>query len=540
MTKENDAHILGIGGLVHDANFCLLDNQGNPIFVGEEERFCREKRRGGFPTYSISYLAKSYHIEVSETSTIVFSRETIPDDKDLKSFLKSTSASVVHVNHHLSHAAGTFYSAPFPEAAILTLDGLGDSICSIMAIGRGKRIEKLAALHYHHSLGILWMRTGWFLGFMADHFFSGAKVMALAAYGKPVYEDVFRGLFNLYADGSYELNPGRFPIESVARFWEKEKPFFLEKALGIPPREPDLPVLQVHKDIAASMQKVSEELTLHMVRGLHRRTGLENLCLAGGVALNCLQNARILRDGPFEKIFITPNASDCGNGMGAALYHYHHNLGGERQWYMTTPYLGAGYSTDEIESAITKAGVEYRIPESIAKTAAMTLVQGHVIGWFQGRAEIGPRALGNRSILADPRKPNIRNYLNQKIKHREWFRPFSAAILEGKVPEYFECKGDFPYMLFAFPARPDKADKIPGVLHVDMTSRIQTVSDKNNPLFHGLINEFYIETGIPMVLNTSFNDHGEPIVNSPTDALRRFLASGLDALAIGPFWIERS
>jgi carbamoyltransferase len=532
--------VLALGGLMHDGNCCLLNGRGQPLFVGEEERFCRDKQRGGFPAYALSHLAKKYRLDLLDFSTVVLSRDVLPNERGLKNFVRPTQATeFIHVNHHLAHAAGAFYSSPFDQAAILTLDGLGDDICSIMAVGRGSRIEQLASLHYHNSLGTLWMRTGWFLGFSNDHFFAGAKVMALAAYGKPVYADVFLQLFRLHDDGTYELSPGRYPIESIARFWDKEKPFFLEQALGIAPRQPGAPIVDVHNDIAASMQKASEEVALHMVRGLHRRTGMENLCLAGGVALNCLQNTRLLQEGPFKRIYVVPNASDCGDGMGAALYHYHHNLGGARLWAMKMPYLGASYPTREMELAIRQAGVRYSSPKDIAETAAKALAKGKVIGWFQGAAEAGPRALGNRSILADPRRADVRDYINREIKHREWFRPFSPAVLAEKAAEYFACEGSFPYMLLAFPARPEKAEMIPGVLHVDMTARVQTVRRTDNPLFRRLIEAFYAETGVPVVLNTSFNDHGEPIVNSPADALRRFAASKLDALALGPFWVER-
>lgn len=534
------AELLGIGGLTHDGNCTLLASNGRLRFIGEEERFCREKRRGGLCLYALAHLAKAHRLELTDFRTIVLAREKLPDDTGLLSLIRRTAAiEFVRVNHHIAHGASAFYSSPFQDAAVLTIDGLGDGVCTLMAVGRGAQIEPLHSLHYLHSLGIIWMRTGWFLGFVEDYFFSGAKVMALAAYGKPVYADVFRRLFDLHPDGTYEINPGRHPIESVARFWENEKPFFLERALGIPPRKPGSRISKAYKDIAASMQLVSEEVVLHMANGLHRRTGLDNLCLSGGVALNCLQNARILREGPFKNVFVVPNASDCGDGMGAVLYHYHHNLGGERQWSMDMPYLGARYSIREIESALKSAGVRYSTPKDIAYTAAKAIARGGVVGWFQGRAEAGPRALGNRNILADPRNPKIRDYLNREIKHREWFRPFAPAVLAEKAREYFECDGHFPYMLFAFPVRPDKANDIPGVLHVDMTARVQTVRRKDNPLFRRLIEAFCSETGIPMVLSTSFNDHGEPIVNSPADAVRRFEGSKLDAMAMGPFWIER-
>ena len=533
-------NIIGFGGLVHDGNYCALDAKGYPLAIGEEERFSREKRKGGFPECAIRYLLDKNSIAPRGTGTVVISRQHIPPRLDLHAYEKLISNSkVFKINHHLSHAAGAFFSSAFDDAAILTIDGLGDDLCGIMAVGQGSRIRQLDAIHYLHSLGVLWMRTGWFLGFVQDHFFSGAKVMALAAYGAPRYLDTFLRLFDLHPDGTYEINPGRHPIESIARFWEKEKPFFLEKALGIAPRKPGSRVLKIHMDIAASIQKASEEVVLHMARGLHKRTGLKNLCLSGGVAMNCSQNGRLLRDGPFENIFVVPNASDCGDGMGAALYHFHHNLGGRRRWAMGMPYLGAGYSIHEMEDALGEAGAVYSTPTDIARTAARAIAHGSVIGWFQGRAEAGPRALGNRSILADPRRKDIRDYVNSEIKHREWFRPFAPSVLAEKASEYFDCHGHLPYMLIAVPTRPEKACEIPGVLHVDMTARIQTVRAKDNQIYRRLIEAFYEETGVPMVLNTSFNDRGEPIVNSPTDALRRFKDSKLDALALGPFWIEK-
>lgn len=531
---------LGFGGFVHDGNCCLLDADGRCVFAGEEERFCRVKRRGGFPAYALTYLSKKYRKDLVEFSAIALSRETLPDERGLISIVQPTpTTKFTRVNHHLSHAAGAFFASPFNDSAILTIDGLGDNSCGVMAIGRGSRIQQLDATHYLHSIGVLWMRTGWFLGFIHDHFFSGAKVMALAAYGNPRYIDTFLRLFQLHPNGTYEINPGKYPIKSIARFWENEKPFFLEKALGIAPRKPGSRILKIHMDIAASMQKASEEVVLHMARGLHKRTRLTNLCLSGGVAMNCSQNGRLLRDGPFENIFVAPNASDCGDGMGAALYHFHHNLGGQRRWAMEMPYLGAGYTKRDMEDALNEAGVVYSTPPDIARTAAKAIARGSVIGWFQGRAEAGPRALGNRSILADPRRKDIRDYVNSEIKHREWFRPFAPSVLAEKASDYFDCQGHFPYMIFAVPTRPEKACEIPGVLHVDMTARIQTVRAKDNAIYRRLIEAFYEETGVPMVLNTSFNDRGEPIVNSPTDALRRFKDSKLDALALGPFWIEK-
>lgn len=525
---------------MHDSNCCLLDQSGRVSIIGEEERFSREKRQGGIPSSALEYFTREHQPALGDSKTVIISRQYLPPGLNLKNYeICFPTATFVQVNHHLAHAAGAFYSSPYTDAAILTVDGLGDDLCGLFAIGRGSIIEQLDALHYLHSLGVLWMRTGWFLGFVEDYYFSGAKVMALAAYGEPTYTDTFLGLFKFHPDGTYAVQPSRYPIESVARFWQKEKPFFLEKALGISPRKPGSRILKVHMDIAASIQKASEEVVLHMARGLHRRTGMKNLCLAGGVALNCTQNGRLLREGPFENVFVVPNASDCGDGMGAALYHFHHSLGGPRSWSMGMPYLGAGYSSREIEDALSEAKVNYSTPDDIAATAAKAIARGAVIGWFQGRAEAGPRALGNRSILADPRRKDIRDYINRDIKHREWFRPFAPSVLAEKASEYFDCRGHFPYMLFAFPARPEKAGDIPGVLHVDMTARVQTVRPKDNPIFRRLIEAFYAETGVPMVLNTSFNDRGEPIVNSPTDALRRFKDSKLDALALGPFWIVK-
>lgn len=530
----------GFGGFVHDGNYCVLDSDGHPSFVGEEERFCRIKRQGGFPASAFAYVSQKNSREPRMAHAVALSRQTLSHGLVWNPYQEAfPNAEFTRINHHLAHAGGTFYSSPYRDAAILTIDGLGDDLCSILAVGRDSRIEVLNSVHYLHSLGVLWMRTGWFLGFTQDHFFSGAKVMALAAYGTPKYAETFLQLFDLHSDGTYEINPGKFRIESIARFWEKEEPFFLGKSLGISPRKPGARILKIHKDIAASMQRASEEVVLHIARCLHRRTGMRNLCLAGGVALNCTQNGRLLREGPFERLFVVPNASDSGDGMGAALYHHHHNLGAPRSWSMGMPYLGAGYSKRDMESALSEARVLFSTPADISVTAAKAIARGAVIGWFQGRAEVGPRALGNRSILADPRGKNIRDYINREIKHRELFRPFAPSVLAEMASTWFECQGNLSYMLFAVPTRPERCAAIPGVLHVDMTARVQTVRATDNPLFRRLIEAFHEETGIPMVLNTSFNDRGEPIVNSPTDALRRFQESKLDALALGPFWIEK-
>jgi carbamoyltransferase len=424
------------------------------------------------------------------------------------------------VAHHLSHAASAFHASPFPHAAILTLDGRGEKATTGYAVGSGTEMEWLGQVHMPHSLGLLYERVTEYLGFL--HSSDEYKVMALASYGEPRHLGEFREMVRLGSDGQYTIEPMR-----------------LEERFG-PSRLRGGPIEQRHFDIARSLQMVLEESVLELARWLHGASGCDDLCMAGGVALNCVMNARLRDRGPFRRIWVQPAAGDAGTAMGAALWIDARERGGDaRPWRMDHAFLGPSYRDEEIEEFLRWTKLPHRRLTDVAGEAADLLARDRVIGWFQGRMEFGPRALGARSILASPIHAEMQAKLNE-IKEREDFRPVAPVVLEEEAGEWFVDAGVSPFMLFIHDVRPDKVDRIPAVRHVDGTARIQTINRSQNPVYYDLLKAFRDRTGVPVLVNTSFNTRGEPIVCTPRDAIESYLTSPLDALVIGSFLLEKA
>ena len=430
------------------------------------------------------------------------------------------------LDHQLCHAAAAFYQAPFEEAAILTLDGIGEFSASIFARGHGNSQTVLGEINYPASLGFLWEKIGLFLGFTE---YDACKVMGLCAYGDARrYKDRFRKIVSL-------IGPDSYGMDARCLCFRVDDYGALESLFGFSRRRPDEELQPHHRDLAAALQEITNEVALHLVRALHRQVPSPNLCLAGGVALNCVTNRHILEEGPFLHLFIPPAAHDAGTAIGAALEIWHNILGRERERRMENPYLGPAFSEDEMRAALENRGLSHRRVEEVESVTAQFLSEGKIVGWFQGAMEMGPRALGNRSLLADPRNAAMRDILNRKVKHREDFRPFAPSVLSEEAGEWFDIARSVhasDYMLMAYPAKKEQRSRIPAVVHEDGTSRIQTVKREMNPRFHRLISEFRSRTGVPMLLNTSFND-GEPIVCTPGDAVNTFMKTGIDCLVMG-------
>ena len=427
-----------------------------------------------------------------------------------------------YVEHHLAHEASAFLAAPLGDTAVLTMDGRGEGVTTSLGQFAEGRYKRLKQVELPHSLGLLYEAvTGW-LGFL--HSSDEYKVMALAAFGKPIYADVFREIVRYRGNGSYTVEPPRL----VERFGA--------------PRERGGPLEQRHYDIACSLQTVLEETVLELAGWLHQQTGLPRLCMAGGVALNCVMNSRIRDDGPFDDVWVQPAAGDAGTALGAALWIDWRERGSHgdqaRRWNMEHAYLGPSYADEEIETFLRWSKVPFKRLDDVAAETADLLAAGNVIGWYQGRTEFGPRALGARSILASPIDPGMQAKLNE-IKDREDFRPVAPVVMEEHAAQWFERARVAPFMLFIFDVRPEVADRIPAVRHVDGTARVQTINRNQHPLYYDLLAAFHARTGVPILVNTSFNTRGEPMVNSPRDALESFWTSPLDALVIGPFLITK-
>jgi carbamoyltransferase len=424
------------------------------------------------------------------------------------------------VNHHIAHAASAFHVSPFQKAAVMTLDGRGEKATTSYSVGNGNRLEMLGQVEMPHSLGILYEQVTGYLGFL--HSSDEYKVMALASFGSPRYVAEFREIVHIGREGQYAIAPPR-----------------LEERFG-PARRRGGPLEQRHYDIAHSLQVALEEAVLQLARWLHKATGLENLCLAGGVALNCVMNARVRDRGPFKNIWVQPAAGDAGTALGAAVWiDLHERRTDERPAAMEHAFLGPAYGDQEIEEFLRWSNLPYRRLKNVAEESADLLVQDKVIGWFQGRMEFGPRALGARSILASPIHASMQAKLNE-IKDREDFRPVAPVVLEEEAPRWFAGAGWSPFMLFVFDVLPDKADRIPAVRHVDGTARIQTINRTQNAVYYDLLKAFQARTGVPVLVNTSFNTRGEPIVCSPRDAIESFWTSPLDALVIGSFLLAKA
>ena len=585
-------HILGISAFYHDSAACLV-RDGEVVAAAQEERFTRVKHDPGFPSQAVRYCLREAGIEAADLDCagfydkplITFERllethlATAP--KGLRLFWKSMAVwlkkklwiphliheelgcevKVLFGEHHESHAASAFYPSPFQEAAILTLDGVGEWTTTSYGYGRGSELHTLGEIHFPHSLGLFYTAMTYFTGFRPN---SGEyKLMGLAPYGEPKYVDrMLDHLLELRPDGSFRLNMEYFNYLAGLTMTSKA----MEELLDGPPRAPESPVTQREMDIARSCQVVTEEAMLRMARHVHGQTGLRYLCLAGGVALNCVGNGRILREGPFERIWIQPAAGDAGGALGVALALWYRYLGHERTAddgddRMGAAYLGPAYGPDEVraflesqEAPATELG-----DDDLPVRVAELLAQERVVGWFQGRMEFGPRALGSRSILGDPRSVQMQSQMNLKIKYRESFRPFAPTVLQDRVGDYFELEADSPYMLLVAPVREElriamteeqralfgidklhvPRSEIPAVTHVDYSARVQTVRHEDNPRYYDLIQAFGSLTGCPVVVNTSFNVRGEPIVNTPEDAYRCFMRTEMDYLVLGSFLLDK-
>jgi carbamoyltransferase len=588
------ANVLGISAYYHDSAACLV-RDGEIVAAAQEERFTRKKHDAGFPTHAVEYCLKEGGVAAERLDYVGFYDKPLLKferllenycgvaPKGLRSFLTAMpvwlkeklftrdqirkalggyEGPVLFAEHHESHAASAFYPSPFAEAAVLTMDGVGEWATSSYGVGRGTDLDLLAELHYPHSLGMLYSAFTYYTGFKVN---SGEyKVMGLAPYGTPRFVDViFDKLVGLKEDGSFKLNMDYFNYVHGLTMTNGA----FDGLFGGPPRKPESNLTQREMDLAASVQVVTEEIMLRMARHVHRETGMENLCLAGGVALNCVGNGRLLREGPFKRLWIQPAAGDAGGAVGVALTIAHKVLGTPRRHRsegdgMRGSYLGPAFDEAEIARFLAASGAvaEKLSPEALIDRTARLLAEEKVIGWLQGRMEFGPRSLGNRSILGDPRSTKMQSVMNLKIKFRESFRPFAPSVLREQLTEWFELDCDSPYMLLVAPVRPEHRiamteaqerlfgieklnvprSTIPAVTHVDYSARIQTVHAETNPLYHALLSRFHALTGCPVLVNTSFNVRGEPIVCTPRDAYLCFMRTEMDNLVLGPYLLEKA
>jgi carbamoyltransferase len=554
-------NILGINCFSHDTAAALLQD-GRPVAFIEQERFDREKHTKAFPDDAIEFCLRTAGIRIADVDAVAFAHRAGADyargaldalkrmplgakrlaaqtyvDINLwrkqRDFLRRWSyrGKVVNVGHHEAHAASAYFASPFDDAAVLTLDRGGDFLSTTLGHGRGNRFQTLKQVRNPHSLGEVYTAiTGW-LGFHPNA--DEGKVMGLAPYGSDRHVPDFRELIRLSPDGLFRVDLRWFRYQVESGPLSKR---FLER-FG-PPRVSESEITQHHQDVAFGVQAITEEAGLHVARALHATTGSKNLVLAGGVALNSVMNGRLLAETPFEEIFIQPAAGDAGNALGAALHLWHQRLNHPREWHMEHAFFGPEYEEADFKEALTSHGVAFREVIDAPAEAAELLAGSKIVGWFQGRAEVGPRALGARSILADPRRAKMKDIVNEQVKHREGFRPFAPAVLDERGPEYFEGYYTNPFMLLVLPIRKEKREVIPAVTHVDGTGRLQSVGPEN-PTFRSLIREFERRTGVPVVLNTSFNLRGEPIVHRPEEALEDFLKTGMDALFLGNLLVEK-
>jgi len=552
--------VLGINSFSHDTSACLLID-GAVVAIGEQERFNREVHTKQFPDAAIEFCLRRAGISARDLSAVAFAHDPGVDflrgaaDAVARVAPKRLAAQtytdvrlvarerrfrrrweyggrIIHVGHHDAHAASAFFSSPFEQAAVLTLDRGGDFLSTTMQVGQGNRLRPLKQVRNPHSLGEVYSAFTWLLGFHPNS--DEGKVMGLSSYGRDTYVEDVQDVLRLLSDGRFRVNLRWFG-------YARERGWFSRRGAQRfgPRRVPETEITPRHEDLAFAVQRLVEEAGLHIARSLQRATGLRQLCLAGGVALNSVMNARILAESGFEEIFVQPAASDAGNAVGAAAYVWHQRLGRPRAWRMTHAFFGPSHTDAEMASALQARGLASRKVSEPEAEAARRIADGKVVGWFQGRAEIGPRALGARSILADPRRAEMKDIVNTQVKRRESFRPFAPSILDERGAEFFDDYSTNPFMLLVLPVRKDKRDVIPAVTHVDGTGRLQSVTREFNPSYHRLISDFERLTGVPVVLNTSFNLRGEPIVNSPDEAIVDYLRSGMDALVLGRHLVEK-
>ncbi len=585
--------ILGVSAFCHDSAAALVE-EGRIVAAAQEERFTRKKHDARFPTQAIAFCLEQAGTALCEVDYVAFyDKPFLKFERLLKTYLAFAPQGFssfrvampawlkekfsqkrllrkalekldgdfnwqdksLFAEHHQSHAASAFFPSPFDEAVVLTIDGIGEWATASVAIGSGNRLEVIKELHFPHSLSLLYSAFTYYVGFKVN---SGEyKVMGLAPYGEPRFKNlILENLIDLKEDGTFRLNQRYFDYCTGLTMTNGR----FHALFGAPPRAPEEPLDRRHMDLAASIQAVAEDVILRLIRSLAKEIGGKNLCLAGETALNCVANGKALRSGAFSNIWIQPAAGDAGGALGAALAAYHIHNDGPRRISgcgdsMKGSYLGPKFAQAEIERRLTTAGAAFTVldDDKIIDAAAKGLTEGKALGWFQGRMEFGPRALGARSILGDPRCPTMQKTLNLKVKRRESFRPFAPSVLRKNAADWFEINVDSPYMLLVADIRKERRrqvtpkeqalfgidklnvvrSEIPAVTHVDYSARIQTVHAKTNPRYHALITRFNELTGCPAVVNTSFNVRGEPIVCSPEDAFRCFMGTELDLLAIG-------
>lgn len=586
-------NILGISGYYHDSAACLVQD-GKLVAAGQEERWSRVKHDHNFPASAAKFCLKKAGISAADLDLVAFYDKPLTKFDRLletylayapvgiKSFLMAMplwirqklwlpdviqkelgyEGKIIFPEHHQSHAASAFFSSPFQRAAFLTLDGVGEWTTTSWGVGSDNLIDIKAEIRFPHSLGLLYSAFTYFTGFKVN---SGEyKIMGLAPYGDPKYVDVILDkLMDLKEDGSYKLDMRYFNYCQGLTMTNSR----FAQLFGGPPRKPESPLTQREMDLAASVQVVTEEVVRRTARHIHAQTGEKHLCLAGGVALNCVSNGKLLREGPFEDIWIQPAAGDAGGALGAAMFAWHQYLGNPRQANGSCDcqfgsYLGPDFDESEIERFLTKQGIPHEKldMDQLPKRVAQLIADEKVVGWFQGRMEFGPRALGSRSILGDARSPRIQSVMNLKIKYRESFRPFAPSVLAERVSDYFELDGPSPYMLLVANVKPEirramtdeeqalfgieklnvvRSD-IPAVTHVDYSARVQTVHEDTNPAYYQLLKAMEELTGCGTIVNTSFNVRGEPIVCSPEHAYTCFMRTEMDYLALGPFLLSKS
>jgi carbamoyltransferase len=591
--------IVGLSAFYHDSAAALVKD-GRVVAAAQEERFTRKKHDSGFPHHALAYCLEAGGIPPDRVDHVVFYdkpflkferlletylsfaptgfrsfrmavplwlREKLFQKRLLNDELKKFSrdcdwdSKLLFTEHHQSHAASAFFPSPFEEAVVLTMDGVGEWATMSAGFGRSNDLTILKELHFPHSLGLLYSAFTYYTGFKVN---SGEyKVMGLAPYGEPKFAQlILDNIIDLKPDGTFWLDQSYFDYCTGLHMTNDK----FDRLFGAPARRPDELLIQRHMDLAASIQAVTEEVVLRLTRSLASETGAENLCLAGGVALNCVANGKVLRDGKFKRIWIQPAAGDAGGALGAALAAYHIYKGERREVdnkldRMNGAYLGPAFDDDDSAECLAAAGARFtRLDDgALIVRAASELADGKALGWFQGRMEFGPRALGNRSIIADGRSRHMQSALNFKVKYRESFRPFAPAVLLSDAAEWFDLNGDSPYMLFVADVvkRRQRSmtaaeqalfgieklhvprSEIPAVTHVDYSARIQTVHAETNPRFHALLSAFKAKTGCPVLVNTSFNVRGEPIVHTPEDAFRCFMGTELDALAVGNLFLVK-
>jgi carbamoyltransferase len=563
---------LGISCYYHDSAAALLKD-GHVIAAVEEERFSRKKFDDDFPHKSIQWCLDEAGITPNQIDSVAFydkpvlKFERLLDNyiavaprglysflnvipkwihkrlwikNDIKKSLKGFKGEIIFPEHHMSHAAHAFYTSPFEESAILTIDGVGEWSTTSVGYAKNNSIKITNDLRWPHSLGLFYSAFTYFLGFKVNE--GEYKLMGLSSYGKPKYYDlIMENLIDVKIDGSIHLNMEYFAFTYDKVMTSKK----FSKLFGIEPKTRDEKTLQIHFDIGASAQKVLEDVILKMVNHIYTKTKMKNICIGGGVALNGVANYKILSEGPFDNIHIPPSPGDAGSAVGAAqyLYYVYHknpkNTSNNVQLIQENVYVGPSHTNEEIKLFLDSKNISYESFDDVIllQKTAQLIADGNVVGWYQGKMEWGPRALGNRSILADPRREDMKDILNAKIKHRESFRPFAPSIMEEFASEYFEIDVPSPYMLMVTPVK--KPKEIPAVTHVDGTGRLQTVSRNSNPLYYNLINEFYKITKVPVIINTSMNVMGEPIVNTPEEAYQMIVKTDMDYLVMGNYLISR-